>query len=206
MSIKAPEPSFRKFNLEGQFDKEKKVEKKRNSEVIPKSIFGMMRENAKNKSSCPPEKPEDMPKTFFGWYIRGWKKCFTFKGRARRKEYWTFFLINGLPFVIFIAFFSPWNFFETLIMPIMAFAFGPWWLKLLIPTGFIAIFIPICAITVRRLHDIGMGGWGLVLGFIPYVGGLVLFVLALLDGEPRENQYGVDPKYRVKTDYITPRE
>jgi len=45
----------------------------------------------------------------------------------------------------------------------------------------------------RRLHDRDMSGWFYLLVFIPYLGGLILFVITLLPGTPGENRYGDDP-------------
>ena len=50
---------------------------------------------------------------------------------------------------------------------------------------------------VRRLHDIGLSGWWLLLECIPYVGwclGLVELVLDCLPGQPVANPHGLPPK------------
>ena len=51
-----------------------------------------------------------------------------------------------------------------------------------------------CAVTVRRLHDIGKSGWFIFIALIPIVGGIWLLVLMCRDGIPEENQYGPNPK------------
>lgn len=43
----------------------------------------------------------------------------------------------------------------------------------------LAVLVPGLAVCVRRLHDIGKSGW---------------WVLMCLDGEPKENQWGANPK------------
>jgi uncharacterized membrane protein YhaH (DUF805 family) len=43
--------------------------------------------------------------------------------------------------------------------------------------------------SVRRLHDINYSGWYLLIGLIPYVGGLALFVFYLLPSEINNNEY-----------------
>ena len=50
------------------------------------------------------------------------------------------------------------------------------------------------AVCVRRLHDIGKSGWWVLIGLVPVIGGIWLLVLMCLDGEPKENQWGANPK------------
>jgi uncharacterized membrane protein YhaH (DUF805 family) len=55
------------------------------------------------------------------------------------------------------------------------------------------IFLPSLAVSVRRLHDIGMNGWWVLLNLVP-LGGLVLLVLFCQDSQPGDNNYGPNPK------------
>ena len=58
---------------------------------------------------------------------------------------------------------------------------------------FVALsFIPIVALRVRRLHDIGKSGWWIFLGFVPYIGEIILFIFSVM-GSDGENEYGPDP-------------
>lgn len=57
----------------------------------------------------------------------------------------------------------------------------------------LATVVPSLAVTVRRLHDTGRSGWWWFIGLVPFVGGIVLLVLTLLDSTP-DNQYGPNPK------------
>lgn len=59
----------------------------------------------------------------------------------------------------------------------------------------IVILIPSVALCWRRLHDSGKSGALYFLSFIPYIGGLILFVFFLLDSERGTNQYGPSEKY-----------
>jgi len=111
------------------------------------------------------------------WYFAVLKKYAEFTGRARRKEYWMFALIN------------------LIVALVLGFADG-----LLGGLGFIgtlyilAVFIPNIAVSVRRLHDTGRSGWWLLLGFIPLIGGLVLLFFMVQDSEEGPNDFGVNPK------------
>ena len=57
-----------------------------------------------------------------------------------------------------------------------------------------AFFIPNLAVQVRRFHDQDKSGWFVLLGFIPYLGGLIVLVFMCLEGTRGPNQYGDDPK------------
>ncbi len=100
-----------------------------------------------------------------------------FSGRASRSEYWIWW---GFLVVLFVAIGATALLFDS--------------------TGYIvatvvmlAIFLPNLAVTVRRLHDTGRSGWWLLLVFIPFIGGLILFVFMLLDSQPESNKWGAPP-------------
>ncbi len=67
------------------------------------------------------------------------------------------------------------------------------WILLLGIAG-LALFIPSLAVQVRRFHDQNRTGWLVLLGFIPYVGGLIVLAFMCLPGTPGPNRYGPDPK------------
>ena len=120
------------------------------------------------------------------WYLQVLKKYAVFNGRARRKEYWYFFLINIIISIILgiidgvTGSFSP----ETGI-------------GLLGGIYSLAVLIPSIAVAVRRLHDTNPSGWWLLISFIPFIGAIVLIVFLASDSKPGENQYGVNPKLVV---------
>ena len=111
------------------------------------------------------------------WYLEVLKKYAVFSGRARRKEYWMFFLFN-----IIIA----------IVLGILEGIFGL--SGILTTLYFLAVLIPGIAVSIRRLHDSGRSGWWLLIGFIPVVGAVVLLIFMVLDSKPGENQYGANPK------------
>lgn len=118
------------------------------------------------------------------WFILAWQRATDFSGRSRRKEYWYFNLFNGIV-MIFMALFAI-AFSEdrkpAMVPFFLMFAYG------------MVLFVPSLAVTIRRLHDIGKSGWWYFIAFIPFVGGIILFVFTLLDSEPYANQWGLDPK------------
>lgn len=106
------------------------------------------------------------------WYLKVLQNYGNFEGRARRKEYWIFFLINnlityGLMMLAVVA--------ET---PILMFAAVLY---------MFAVIIPGIAVGVRRMHDVGVSGWYLL---VP----IYSFILVCTKGEEGENKYGQDPK------------
>ena len=58
----------------------------------------------------------------------------------------------------------------------------------------VAVTVPTLAVAVRRLHDTSHSAWWLLIGVVPIVGQVVLFVLLVTRGEDGANQFGRDPK------------
>jgi len=127
------------------------------------------------------------------WYLEVLKKYAVFSGRARRKEYWMFFLINLLISAVLIAI-------DSLIGTFSQTGFG-----LLQGLYSLAVLIPSIAVTVRRLHDTGRTGWWILIGLIPVIGGIVLLIFMLLDSQPGVNQYGPNPKADYSASRLTRR-
>jgi len=44
------------------------------------------------------------------------------------------------------------------------------------------------------MQDTGRSGWWILLGLIPFVGGIVLLVFMLLPGTAGPNEFGPDPR------------
>jgi len=104
------------------------------------------------------------------------KRYADFNGRARRKEYWMYFLIYS---IIVIA------------LTVIDEVFGTVWLSLI---ATVALLIPSISITTRRLHDTGRSGWWQLINLIPLIGLIVMFVFVCQDSH-EENDYGISPKF-----------
>jgi uncharacterized membrane protein YhaH (DUF805 family) len=65
---------------------------------------------------------------------------------------------------------------------------------LLLVVYYLAVLVPSLAVVVRRLHDTGRSGWWFLVGFVPFVGGIILLVFLVQDSAPGENEYGKNPK------------
>ncbi len=128
----------------------------------------------------------------FRYFLRALSKnYFRFYGRARRAEYWGYILFLLLTLVaLFIvdalisaAFFGMDTYGEPNFFPIL--------------TGLFYLYsvIPGISVTVRRLHDQDMSGWLYLLNIVPYIGGIILFILMFFDSRPNPNKHGASPKY-----------
>jgi uncharacterized membrane protein YhaH (DUF805 family) len=111
------------------------------------------------------------------WYLIVLNNYIGFQGRASRKEYWMFFLIN-VSITIFLSIL------EAIVnLP-----------SILTGLYFLAVLLPSLAVCVRRIHDTGRSAWWLLISFIPLVGGISLLVFMCQDSQGFDNQYGLNPK------------
>ncbi|RYJ43712.1 DUF805 domain-containing protein [Flavobacterium beibuense] len=112
------------------------------------------------------------------WYLKVVKDNYAnFEGRARRSEYWYYTLMNIL-IILTLAIL-------TMVSSIFTFVYAIYAL---------GVIVPGLAVAVRRLHDINKSGWFILVGFIPFIGGIWLLVLLATEGDRGDNQYGEDPK------------
>lgn len=110
------------------------------------------------------------------WYLEVMRKYAVFSGRARRKEYWMFALINTIVFII---------------LSIIGAVLENNWAFIIYD---LAVLIPSLAVTVRRLHDINKSGFWIFIEFIPIIGAIWMLVLTCTDGTHGANRFGVNPK------------
>ena len=151
------------------------------------------------------------------WFIKCIRQYSDFNGRARRKEFWMFYLVQFfLGLILFTAdvilFVLPSDAFPILTMLYVTFA-----------------FFPSLAVAVRRLHDIGKSAWwyvkvwvaiyvvtivlailyaiggvysidiltyiSMAIFMVMYIGALAWFIVVFCkDSEPHENKWGLNPK------------
>jgi uncharacterized membrane protein YhaH (DUF805 family) len=139
------------------------------------------------------------------------KKCLIhytdFKGRARRKEYWMFWLFMGL---------------ISIVTHFIDYAIGTG--SLIANVTMLGLFLPFLAVSVRRMHDLNKSGLEVLFLYLsipiiigaavlskahPTTGTVVLggiiallvaayalyyFVLLVTRGDTEDNKYGPDPK------------
>lgn len=142
------------------------------------------------------------------------KNYANFKGRARRKEFWMFTLINIIIYV-----------FLDITDNVSGLTFGKEKTGILSLIYSLLVFLPGFAVSVRRLHDIGKSGWLFLILFSVLIGicGFIIFlpseayadekflfvILILLlvliwpyvlfckQGDKGSNKYGEDPKKTI---------
>jgi uncharacterized membrane protein YhaH (DUF805 family) len=116
------------------------------------------------------------------WYLKGLRKYAVFSGRARRREFWMFELINSL-----ITF-------ALLVVAVLAGKLGFGYLLGLPFLYALATTIPSFAKLVLRLHDTNHTGWWFLIGLIPVIGTLMLLALMMRDSDQGDNRFGPNPK------------
>ena len=109
------------------------------------------------------------------YFIGALKKYADFTGRARRKEYWMFYLIYML---LLIAVY------------VLDAVLGMGLLSIVFTLG---MLIPSISIATRRLHDTGRSGWWQLIAFIPFIGFIILIFFLAQDSQGT-NDYGVSSK------------
>ena len=85
-----------------------------------------------------------------------------FNGTVRREAYWMFMLIT---------------FIGSLCVALIAGFLGLYLLNALYA---LALFIPILGMSVRRLRDVGLSVWWILLGLIPVIGEIMVLLLCAL--------------------------
>ena len=103
------------------------------------------------------------------YFFEAFQKFNTFSGRARRSEYWYFYLFNTI-IVIVLALIG-----ELIQFPKLGYIYN------------ISTLLPGIAVGIRRMHDIGKSGWFIL---IP----IYNLILLCTEGEKGDNEYGSDPK------------
>lgn len=144
----------------------------------------------------------------FYWMLLPLSRYMEFSGRSRRKEYWSFFLLNMIVLSVIMAFmFSSGSMLAAMgdaarsgnplaiygaMFSGVGILIAIWWLFTLIPN---------IAVNVRRLHDRDMSGWwylGFIVGsMIPLLNlivGIAFLVIMFREGTHGANRFGPDPK------------
>ncbi len=118
-----------------------------------------------------------------------WKQIlFSFEGRIPRRQYWA-----GLGILLFITVAAVWFMGAVLVIGMVdnlnsSEPLLPVW----IVTFGIALWISL-ALGVKRYHDLDKSGWWMLLGAIPYIGGIwQLIECGCLRGTEGSNRFGAD--------------
>lgn len=147
--------------------------------------------------NLPPPAPRLTP---FGYF----KRCCTTgyalgEGRAGMTEYWSFTLIH---IAISLIFFIPFMALMVTAMVAAASRSSEAFIQVL-PLAVIGLIIPYALVSlallpptvcvqIRRLHDIGLSGWWIMIAFVPF-GSFALLIMALMSTQPGSNRFGHPP-------------
>lgn len=113
------------------------------------------------------------------WFKKGLRNYANFSGRARRKEYWYFVLVQmGLVIIAMILDAIIFNSETGLFYIVVA----------------LGLFLPGLAVTIRRLHDTSRSGWWFLISILPLIGSIILLVFLASDTKLETNQWGPPAK------------
>jgi len=162
---------------------------------------------------------KNQSQNFLQSFIGSLKKSFTFKGRATRKEFWTFIVISYIililaviPAVIIPFVFLPifwliylWLFIASISLMVRRLhdiGLSGFWIWYLNPFGMPVIFVvylleldSTCDKVINRIKGIGSPWLGWILTFLLWPAGscAALWLLSLYKGQERDNEFGPNP-------------
>ena len=113
------------------------------------------------------------------WAMRPLTNYANFSGRAPRAEYWWFYLLTIVAYIVAMTLESVGGAGDV---------FDSFGILTLVVT--LSLFIPSLAVGVRRLHDTDRSGWWLLIGLIPLVGAIVVLVFLVMQGTTGDNRFG----------------
>ena len=107
------------------------------------------------------------------------QNIFEYNGRASRSSYWWFALAEliGWVGVLILA-----GIFAAVHAPVLGI--------LLYLAAAVAGFLLSLSLTIRRLHDQDKSGFWYFIAFVPFIGGIWLLVLTVMEGTPGPNRFG----------------
>ena len=145
------------------------------------------------------------------WYVSSFLRYKEFvRGRARRTEFWLYMLAQTLLTAALVTLGYLWLdaiLTELLKIPdpdkmsrdtlfrLAGFYLG----SAVLIVALLATVLPTFGVAVRRLHDVGLSGWWLLIGVAPAAGWLTLLVMLCVDSEADANQFGLNPKLNPAT-------
>lgn len=125
------------------------------------------------------------------WFFLALKKYAVFSGRAPRKEYWYFILFSTIILILLTILDE--------LLGTYSYFLGPEE-----PIGIIngiyslLILMPLYAVLVRRLHDVGRSGWWLVWSIIPLI--VLLIIGAMLPDDKVSELESIINNYSIYQD------
>ncbi len=129
-----------------------------------------------------------------GWMCKCWRLSFVFNGRARRREYWLFYVWELISYCVLPYFVLHFVLYMVIAVRVIGGGIGTTDSNIADTiadtAGVLTILIflfPLTAVFVRRMHDTGRSGLWM---FVP----IVSLIFLLQDSQKRTNKYGENPK------------
>lgn len=121
-----------------------------------------------------------------------------FRGRSRRAEFWWFWLFMlvayGVAMVLDTVLGLGGQINRYADAGDGSYYAGAWGRGGILTLAlFVLTFVPNLAVGVRRLHDANKSGFWLLIGIVPFIGGLVLLIFWVQPSWPQDNRWGGVP-------------
>ncbi|HAW3224057.1 TPA: DUF805 domain-containing protein [Escherichia coli] len=130
----------------------------------------------KNTESTVPDYEIENKYTIADWAKKAIGNYSNFSGRARRKEFWSFYLVMTI--IIIIA---------TIVDTILGF-------DLFSCIAILITYLLSISVTIRRLHDINISGILTLFCFIPLFGSIFSIVIGCIETKGTYNEWGAPAK------------
>lgn len=125
---------------------------------------------------------------------RFFKKYTVFTGRASRSEYWWWVLVSAAVSLILQSIANLGS--TTTASGTSVPGPGAVVVSIILVIWGLATIVPSLALAVRRLHDVNMSGWFLLLVLVPFLGVLALLVLSILPSNPQGQRFDAPGTYQ----------
>ncbi|VYT63680.1 DUF805 domain-containing protein [Metakosakonia massiliensis] len=116
------------------------------------------------------------------WYFKVLRHYARFNGRAHRREFWMFMLVNIILSGVLMVVDAIIGWQRVAGVGILSLIYV------------LLVFIPSLAVQSRRLHDTNRSAKWLWLWCIPLLGWIMLLSYWSQHGTPAENRFGLEPK------------
>lgn len=118
--------------------------------------------------------------TFILAIKRGFLQSFVWQGRAAPNEFWFFALFSVLCLALL-----------GMIMDGLSSDLAEAALSVTVQ---LVLYVPLLAVLIRRLHDSGRHGGWFWIGFVPFIGWLLIIILLAKPSDQGANRFGPAPQ------------
>ncbi len=122
---------------------------------------------------------------------RFWKKYAVFTGRASRSEYGWWSLVSGIIVLVLEILARIAGGAGATVAANGTIVPGPGegFVMVLIVLWVLATVVPSLALLARRLHDVNLSTWFILIGLVPFLGGIALLIMSILPSKPQGQRF-----------------